>query len=765
MTLTHPLISKHDISGLWYSTIGIEREAIRIDYCGNFAKTPHSNQWGSRSHHPYIQTDFAENQLEFITPPLVDIDHTIGWLSALHQIVATTNEDNQELLWPFSTPAVIPSDRNSIPVAQLTNSQEKKYREHLADFYGKDVQLISGIHFNFQFNPRIIDNRIKHLASSSKKQIEMLNNFYVQIGRNYFRYRWLITYLLSASPYIAEDYDTKLYGRPHQTTMRSFRQSRYGYHNDPDLSVSYKSLDAFVDSLEHAVRTKQISMEKELYRDLRFRGTNKMRDLLTEGIKYLEFRNFDINPYSPYGMTREDMLFIRLFIISLLFLPNAKTDYDVELGNDMNQFIAEGHPLNPCPYIEEGMDIFNTIDQVLSYLPEDVRDELTPIIEEKRLSLLDSSKTLSGQIIQWIKKPKDYLTQGIKLAKQYQNTYTERPYHLHGFEDLELSSQDVMKEALRLGIHTEIIDRQDNFLQFKYHDHVEWVKQANFTRLDNLISYFLMENKVTTKKALSDANINVPRSENFIDKREAYSYYFRMEEQAIVIKPKNTNFGLGISIFKEFPSYENYQQAVDLAFSEDKTILIEEFLPGTELRFYVQGQKLKAICQREAAHVIGDGTSTVSQLIDIENKNPLRGKKHFAPLTILEEGELESLQLNEQGYNFDSIPEKGTKVFLRENSNVSTGGISIDRTDEVHDDFKKLAIKCAQTLGANFCGIDFIIEDYTKPIHNQKYGVIEANFNPNIAIHRFPAIGTPRLLGFEVLNQLFPEGKFIKLKS
>lgn len=129
----------------------------------------------------------------------------------------------------------------------------------------------------------------------------------------------------------------------------------------------------------------------------------------------------------------------------------------------------------------------------------------------------------------------------------------------------------------------------------------------------------------------------------------------------------------------------------------------------------------------------------------------------MAPMTTLELGSVEILQLKHQGLTVDSVPEAGQIVHLRENSNVSTGGISIDRTHDVHPSYIHLAQNAARALDAHFCGVDMIIEDYSVPADNHNYAIIEANYNPNITIHRHPGEGEPRLLGKAVLEELFPE--------
>lgn len=758
MNLTHPYFKWDDLFSLWNSTIGIEREALRIDQDGNLAETPHSAEWGTRTQQPYIQTDFAEAQVELITPPVIEPREVLNWLKASHQIVATTNQQHHELLWPFSTPAVIPNPRTEIPVAKLDDPKEREYREYIGEYYGKDVQLLSGIHYNFQINPEVMKRRMP----DQDTHIDRHNEVYMHLSRNYYRYRWLLTYLLGVSPYVDPTYGTELYGNPHKSVMRSIRQSRYGYNNKEDVKISYDTLESFVEDLEYAVSSKQLSLQKELYRDVRLRGGKEARDLLTKGIQYVEFRNFDIDPFSPYGMSEAMLKLVKVFIITLLFMEDAKAE-GVRLGDERNREIAEEDPFTPLNYLDEAQMLFDAMKKVARGIDEQSgrTGELERVINEYEAMIHDVTLTPAARVVKNAKDSEEFLRFGLKQARLFQEVYLEKPYLLHGFEGFELSTQDVLKEAMRHGIEIDVLDEAENLVRLSYKDQTEIIKNGNMTRLDSLISYFVMEDKVVTKKILSDVGIHVPQGVNFNNLDQALHHYSQLKEEAIVVKPKNTNYGLGITIFHHKPSQKDYEDAIKFAFQQDTDVIIEEFLEGTELRFYIQGGEIKGIVERQPAQVKGDGQSTIHQLIEEENKHSLRGVQHFAPMTYLEKGEAERLQLAQQGYTFDSVPSKDEIVYLRANSNVSTGGMSIDRTEEVHPEFKAIAIKAANALEANFCGIDLILRDWTiPPSEDNPYGIIEANFNPAMWIHRFVGEGTPRYVGYEVLKQLFPHVPF-----
>ena len=144
-------------------------------------------------------------------------------------------------------------------------------------------------------------------------------------------------------------------------------------------------------------------------------------------------------------------------------------------------------------------------------------------------------------------------------------------------------------------------------------------------------------------------------------------------------------------------------------------------------------------------------------MVEQKNSDLLRGDAKKTPLKKIELGEIEQLQLSEQGLNFDSILAVNEVAYLRENSNISTGGDSVDMTDEVHDSYKELAVRISDAMMAKVCGVDLIISDIKEEVSATNYGVIEANFNPMMMMHIYPHSGKSRRLSLNVLKMLFPE--------
>ena len=177
----------------------------------------------------------------------------------------------------------------------------------------------------------------------------------------------------------------------------------------------------------------------------------------------------------------------------------------------------------------------------------------------------------------------------------------------------------------------------------------------------------------------------------------------------------------------------------------------------TSIVFLVIDKEVPGILRRVPANVTGNGINTISELVKIKNKDPLRGKGYKTPLEKISLGIAEEMFLKQTNRTFSDIPEKEEVVYLRENSNISTGGDSVDFTDDIPDNYKKIAVESAKAVGAKICGVDMIINDINKQDPKNNYSIIEANFNPAIHIHSFPYIGKNRKIADKILNALFPE--------
>ena len=734
---------------------GIERETLRVNNDGKLSKKTHPKGFGNKLKNKYITIDFSESQIEMVTPPLDNMKEVHNFLNILYDIVSV--EIGDEYLWPQSMPCLI-ENNDEIPIGTYDDSEEGKraaeYRKSLIKTYGGRKQLICGIHYNFSFD----ENIIKKLYESKKLNIngdykKFRDEIYLKVARNFIRYRWLLIYLLGNSiddeACIKEEYCDSII---------SYRNSKYGYRNKENLYPSYDSVNAYVNSLKSYINDQYIRSYKELYSSIRLKAKdekNLLNSLEHDGINYLEFRSIDINPFEKSGISLDDLYFLQLFNLFVLIKDEEQYDLWQEEALEnadkislfgMNNIILKknGKDITKENYALEILDEISNMNSILGLGKEQVLKEIYN-------KILNHKNTTAYKIKQNIKE-KGYINSNMILSEMYKHEAFEKRFNLDGYEDLELSTQILMKEAIKKGISPQVIDRAENFISLEFDGRREYVKQATKTSKDNYVTVLIMENKSVTKKVLKDNNIKVPSGYEFHSINEALDHLDNFINKPIVIKPKSTNFGVGISIFKEGSNKDDIIKALKIAFSSDNTVLVEEFIKGMEFRFLVIGDEVCGILHRVPANVKGDGIHNIKELVEEKNKDSLRGYKYRTPLEKINLGDIEKTFLRLQNKNFDYIPKKEEIVYLRENSNISTGGDSIDFTDDILDKYKKIAVQATQKVGAKVCGVDMIIEDYRKEDSN--YGIIELNFNPAIHIHCYPYKGKERNIGEKILELL-----------
>lgn len=278
--------------------------------------------------------------------------------------------------------------------------------------------------------------------------------------------------------------------------------------------------------------------------------------------------------------------------------------------------------------------------------------------------------------------------------------------------------------------------------------------QATTTSETADIAVSIAQDKIVTKKFLCDAGIKVPRGRLVRSEEEVLSA-FREFSGMVAVKPADGNHGRGVSL--KLKTNEEVINAFRFARAHSESVVIEEFFKGQDFRAIVVNGKLVACAHRIPANVKGDGEHTIHELIEIENTNPLRGDGHEKPLTKIfldKEGEF---FLRKSGISLDSIPSPDETVYLRETANLSTGGIAVDVTDNVHPDIRFMCERAARIVGLDVCGIDLILEDISLPLSVQEGGVIEVNAGPGIRMHHYPAEGKARDIGAAIIDALFPQ--------
>lgn len=329
------------------------------------------------------------------------------------------------------------------------------------------------------------------------------------------------------------------------------------------------------------------------------------------------------------------------------------------------------------------------------------------------------------------------------------------PFQASGYEDMESSTQLIMLEAQKRGVNVEVLDRKTNLIRLTKDKKVEYLKDATRSSKSSMISHFLMSDKEVTKQLLHEKGFNIPRGTAYSEASTAYNDYTAFKTKKIVIKPNTTNFGDGIHIL-DSPTLSEYKAALDYAFTFDTQVLIEPFIPGKEYRFLVIGSKTIAVLYRDPANIVGNGKNTIRELIDEKNSDIKRSVTLVTPIITLKIADVEKAMLKKQHLTLESIPPKHTKIYLRENSNLSKGGDSIDCTDDMHSSYKILATQAAVAMNDPVCGVDMIVPDMHKPATKDStdYTILELNYNPAICIHDYPYQGKNRHTAGAMLDLL-----------
>lgn len=754
------------------ANFGLEKENVRVTEDGNLALTPHPVAFGSKEKNPYIKTDFSESQLEMVTPVCDTVNEVYDFMANLNKVVSLELVKNGEYLWPQSNPPILPEE-DKIPIAKFENAKDEEYRENLSKKYGKKKQVISGIHYNFSFKEEFLKLLYKELNEEGDFRT-FKDRTYLRMTRNFLKYHWILIYLTGASPVFHESYIKECTEKGEKVGEDSFyfkginslRNSNCGYKNKENLYVSYNSIDEYYNDLENLIKNGQIQSAKEYYNPIRLKSLGKgdiMENLLNNGIDYLEVRLLDLNPLCKQGICKKTLYLVHLFMLYTFLKEDDGFSYkdQEEFFKNLEIVTIRGRYDNVEIYEkgekvllkDKGREILLEMSRVVEELFKD-NHVFKTIIEDSLDKINDSKKTISKIILEDIKE-EGYIPFHMRMAKEHLEDAKRKEFNLIGYEDLELSTQILILDAIKRGIEFKIMDRLENFISLSNGEKIEYVKQATKTSKDSYITALVMENKLVTKEILKKGGIRVPKGKNYDDIEEAKRDFRLFKDDKIVIKPKSTNFGLGISIFTGGYSKEDYDRAVEIAFNEDKSILIEEFMTGKEYRFLVIDNEVVGILHREPANVIGDGERRIRDLVIEKNKNPLRGKGYKTPLEKIKLGEIEEMFLKNQGLTFDYIPKNGEKIYLRENSNISTGGDSLDFTDEIDESYKIVAKKAAKAVGAIITGVDMVIDDIKEEANKKNHGIIELNFNPAIHIHCFPYKGKNRKVGEKILNLLF----------
>lgn len=330
----------------------------------------------------------------------------------------------------------------------------------------------------------------------------------------------------------------------------------------------------------------------------------------------------------------------------------------------------------------------------------------------------------------------------------------QRMRELRESDRLGPSTGSIVSEAEKRGIPWIRLNKY-SLVQLGYGANQKRI-QATVTSETSSIGVELACDKEDTKHLLEQAEVEVPRGD-IIKRESSLKEACRYVGYPLVIKPVDGNHGRGITV--NIQNYDDALEAFNIAKKSSKNgaIIVEKFITGLDYRLLVINHKLVAAAVRTPAHVIGDGRSTVQELIDIVNSDPRRGYGHENVLTQITVNDLTRTIIKEAGYTLETVIAEGETLLLKDTANLSTGGTAEDVTDIVHPANVFMAERISKIIDLDICGIDVMTSDITKPLSETGGAVLEVNAGPGFRMHLAPTSGLPRNVAAPVIDKLFPQ--------
>lgn len=277
--------------------------------------------------------------------------------------------------------------------------------------------------------------------------------------------------------------------------------------------------------------------------------------------------------------------------------------------------------------------------------------------------------------------------------------------------------------------------------------------QATVTSETSSIGVELACDKEDTKYLLENAEVPVPKGD-IISKESSLEASCNYIGYPLVIKPIDGNHGRGITV--DIQNYEDALVAFHAASEVSRRVIVERYITGEDYRLLVINNRLVAAAKRTPAHVIGDGVSTVAELIRLVNSDPRRGYGHENVLTQISVNDLTKTIIKDAGYTLDSVLEKDKRLVLKDTANLSTGGTAEDVTDIVHPANVSMAERISKIIDLDIAGIDIMTSDISRPLSETGGAVLEVNAGPGFRMHLAPTTGLPRNVAAPVIDKLFP---------
>jgi glutamate--cysteine ligase len=485
---------------------GVEKESLRVSPDGEIVQSPHPSALGAPLTNDNITTDFSESLIELVTPPFGETWELLQYLCDIHQFVYRHLGD--ELLWSTSMPCAIRGDE-SIPLAQFGRSNVGRmktvYRHGLGVRYGRIMQAISGVHFNYSFSPTLWD-ALEHINQSDRPRQDFVSDEYFGVLRNYRRFGWLVLYLFGTSPAVSKSFfaereielpflDEDTVYEPYGTSLR---MSDIGYRNKTQatVSVSVNGLDEYVKDLSKAISTPYppyerigvkvngeylqldaniLQIENEYYSFIRPKriarsGERPTKALRRAGVEYVEVRALDVSAFDPVGVNQNKLRFLEAFLALCLLRDSEPIDRSEQQALDENHLRVarrgrepglklnrEGRQFPMLDWARELLDSMQGVCELLDH-GEPARP-YTAALEQQRAKIDEVERTPSARLLTEMRQTGESFFQlARRMSKMHKDYFLDlHPPNERRLAEFAAAAQESHEEQRRI----EAADRVD----------------------------------------------------------------------------------------------------------------------------------------------------------------------------------------------------------------------------------------------------------------------------------------------------------------
>lgn len=663
----------------------------------------------------YIKPGPTAAQLNLTTDFFTEAEAAYQQLKALDSVVAQ-NIPQDTVIWPTSClPEKIkqPQNYNTPSSAAQIKIRFKLPQQLLQQLYQADGQKNYSTFVAFK------------------------NDVYAYLARNLYQELYLLIYYFGATP-------TALTSKA--TAQRSALQNRRYLNFE-----AFKDFPTYLATLKRAAtQVVPVALDAPIF--LRpHTGDPEFR----QGVQYLQLNVFDLQPNQADGLFAYQLQLIQLYLLHALLAEPATSQTLSQQNERFFQFAGEAPDQQDTDLtaIKNGLiHLKASNDQYLK------QASYAEVLQKLLLQLETKTPTTAAQLFTESQQSDAY-TYGLQVAQKNKTMLLGTDYQLRGYTDQTLATQQFLKSSLKYGVQYRFLNPQNETLQLCKKGQQTLLTCGGQTPKNTIVLQSILKDPVTLAQLLAQRKVALAQTFVTSDLTEAKRYFETyFQNQPFLLRPQTSSEPKATRIFTEVPTLATFVTAFLEATNYDEQVVLQAWTAASVYGFYILDQQVLSIIEKVPANVVGDGHSTIADLVMQKNDDPRRGHLGQKPLLTLEL-DAESLQyLKTQHLTPESVPERGIQVFLNQQTAIQAGADGFVVSDEVDDSYQSLALDIAQSLQLHQGSIDMVIPNIYQPYvpFKNRAVVTDISVTPDLVAHSFPFMGPAQDIASLVLKDLLP---------